>query len=108
MDGEQALRDSELSYRRLFEAAKDGILILDFETGCIRDVNLFWWICWAFRMVKWSEEPSVNSVYSGILSLIERFWSDCSKTVMCGMTTCHSKRGITGTLRWRWWVVTRN
>jgi PAS domain S-box-containing protein len=38
---ENALRASELSYRRLFEAAKDGILILDFETGRITDVNPF-------------------------------------------------------------------
>jgi PAS domain S-box-containing protein len=38
---DQALRASELSYRRLFEAAKDGILILDFETGRITDVNPF-------------------------------------------------------------------
>jgi PAS domain S-box-containing protein len=38
---EQALRASELSYRRLFEAAKDGILILDVETGRITDVNPF-------------------------------------------------------------------
>ena len=38
---EQALRASELSYRRLFETAKDGILILDVETGCITDVNPF-------------------------------------------------------------------
>ena len=38
---EQALRASELSYRRLFEAAKDGILILDVDTGCITDVNPF-------------------------------------------------------------------
>jgi PAS domain S-box-containing protein len=38
---EQALRASELSYRRLFEAAKDGILILDIETGRINDVNPF-------------------------------------------------------------------
>jgi PAS domain S-box-containing protein len=38
---EQAIRASELSYRRLFEAAKDGILILDVETGRIRDVNPF-------------------------------------------------------------------
>ena len=33
------LRASELSYRRLFEAAKDGILILDVDTGRINDVN---------------------------------------------------------------------
>src|ERR1039457_243062 len=38
---EQALRASELSYRRLFEAAKNGILILDVETGRISDVNPF-------------------------------------------------------------------
>src|SRR3984957_3367710 len=38
---EQALRASELSYRRLFEAAKDGILILDVDTGRITDVNPF-------------------------------------------------------------------
>ena len=38
---EQALRASELSYRRLFEAAKDGILILDVNTGRINDVNPF-------------------------------------------------------------------
>jgi PAS domain S-box-containing protein len=37
----QALRASELSYRRLFEAAKDGILILDVDTGRINDVNPF-------------------------------------------------------------------
>lgn len=31
----------ENQYRRLFESAKDGILILDFETGKIMDVNPF-------------------------------------------------------------------
>ena len=35
------LVDSELRYRRLFEAAQDGILILDAETGMITDVNPF-------------------------------------------------------------------
>jgi PAS domain S-box-containing protein len=35
----QALKDSQLRYRRLFEAAQDGILILDAETGLIVDVN---------------------------------------------------------------------
>ena len=38
---EQTLRASELGYRRLFEAAKDGILILDADTGRINDVNPF-------------------------------------------------------------------
>ena len=37
----QAIKESEIRYRRLFEAAQDGILILDAETGMIEDVNPF-------------------------------------------------------------------
>lgn len=40
-DRAQALIASELRYRRLFESAKDGILILDAETGMVVDVNPF-------------------------------------------------------------------
>lgn len=36
-----ALNSSEIRYRRLFESARDGILILDAETGMIKDVNPF-------------------------------------------------------------------
>lgn len=38
---EEALIISETQYRRLFETAQDGILILDAETGQISDVNPF-------------------------------------------------------------------
>lgn len=38
---EESLKISETRYRRLFEAAQDGILILDAETGQISDVNPF-------------------------------------------------------------------
>ena len=38
---EEMLCASEARYRRLFEAAKDGILILDAETGMVVDVNPF-------------------------------------------------------------------
>ena len=37
----EALRLSELRYRRLFETAQDGILILDADSGEIMDVNPF-------------------------------------------------------------------
>jgi PAS domain S-box-containing protein len=40
-EAEQRIRASELSYRRLFEASEDGILILDIDTGRINDVNAF-------------------------------------------------------------------
>lgn len=38
---DKSLKASESRYRRLFESAKDGILILDAETGMITDVNPF-------------------------------------------------------------------
>jgi PAS domain S-box-containing protein len=38
---EEALNATETRYRRLFETAQDGILILDTETGQIVDVNPF-------------------------------------------------------------------
>src|SRR4029078_2254973 len=37
----EAMRISELRYRRLFETAQDGILILDANSGEIIDVNPF-------------------------------------------------------------------
>ena len=40
-DTADALKASELRYRRLFEAARDGILILDSEAGRITDANPF-------------------------------------------------------------------
>jgi PAS domain S-box-containing protein len=38
---EETLKVSEIRYRRLFEAARDGILILDAESGLVLDVNPF-------------------------------------------------------------------
>jgi PAS domain S-box-containing protein len=40
-EADEALIASELRYRRLFETAKDGILILDAGTGMVADVNPF-------------------------------------------------------------------
>jgi two-component system cell cycle sensor histidine kinase/response regulator CckA len=40
-DADDALRASEARYRRLFETAQDGILILDAHSGLITDVNPF-------------------------------------------------------------------
>ena len=40
-EARQALEESEKRYRRLFESAKDGVLILDAETGRVVDVNPF-------------------------------------------------------------------
>ena len=40
-EAEKALEESEVRYRRVFESAKDGILVLDAETGKIIDANPF-------------------------------------------------------------------
>jgi len=52
---ELSLKYSELRYRRLFEAAQDGILILNAETGVITDVNLF-----LIKMLGYSHEEFVG------------------------------------------------
>lgn len=46
---------SELRYRRLFEAAQDGILILNAETGSITDVNPF-----LIELLKFSREEFIG------------------------------------------------
>ncbi|HEX2992054.1 MAG TPA: sensor domain-containing diguanylate cyclase [Anaerolineales bacterium] len=51
----QEIKTSELRYRRLFEAAQDGILILDAATGAITDVNPF-----LIRMLGYSREEFVQ------------------------------------------------
>src|SRR5215212_2881880 len=51
----QKLINSELRYRRLFEAAQDGILILDAETGMIEDVNPY-----LIKMLGYSREEFVK------------------------------------------------
>jgi diguanylate cyclase (GGDEF)-like protein/PAS domain S-box-containing protein len=51
----QKIRTSELRYRRLFEAAQDGILILDAESGAITDVNPF-----LIKMLGYSREEFVE------------------------------------------------
>ena len=38
---DKALKDSETRYRRLFETAQDGVLILDADSGEVTDVNPF-------------------------------------------------------------------
>jgi PAS domain S-box-containing protein len=51
----EALQASELRYRRLFEAAKDGVLILDADSGEIVDVNPF-----LLKLIGFSHEEIVG------------------------------------------------
>jgi diguanylate cyclase (GGDEF)-like protein/PAS domain S-box-containing protein len=51
-----SMEDSEIRYRRLFEAAQDGILILDAKTGMIEDVNPY-----LIKMLGYSREEFIKS-----------------------------------------------
>ena len=55
-DAPDAMRSSEAQYRRLFETAQDGILILDAHTGLIIDVNPF-----LIRLLDYSREEFIGS-----------------------------------------------
>lgn len=52
---QEALKASEVRYRRLFETAQDGILLLDANTGRITDVNPF-----LIKMLGYSHEEFVG------------------------------------------------
>ena len=53
---QKALIESELRYRRLFDAAQDGILIVDFTTSLITDVNPF-----LLKLLGYSREEVVGN-----------------------------------------------
>ncbi|HSB79623.1 MAG TPA: EAL domain-containing protein [Candidatus Methylomirabilis sp.] len=53
--GVSALKESEIRYRRLFETAQDGILILDHQTGAITDVNPY-----LIKMLEYSRKELVR------------------------------------------------
>jgi PAS domain S-box-containing protein len=55
IQAEKNLKVSEVRYRRLFEAAQDGILILEAETGKIVDVNPF-----LIEMLDYSREEFIG------------------------------------------------
>src|ERR1017187_1086605 len=66
----QGLRASELSYRRLSEAAEDGILILEADTGRINDVNPF-----LIKLLGLSHSEMVGKTV-GELSPFKDIWSN--------------------------------
>ena len=58
---EAIVKSSDFSYRRLFETAREGILILDAETGQIVDVNPF-----LIEMLGYSKEEFLDKKLWGI------------------------------------------
>ena len=71
----KALIPSEIRYRRLFESAKDGIIILDAKTGMVVDVNPF-----LIDLLGYSKESFIKKIiweigfFKDILNNKEKFW----------------------------------
>src|SRR3972149_1707108 len=107
---EPSLKDSELRYRRLFEAAQDGILILDAETGMITDVNPF-----LIKMLGYSREEFVEKKLweVGAFKDIEasKLSRPCRRMNIFATKTCRSERRTAGWLVWNssvmsiWWAA---
>src|SRR5664279_2030768 len=71
---EEKLKASEVRYRRLFESAKDGILILDWETGKIIDVNPFLVNLLGFSKVEFVEKEIWEiGFFKDVAANVEKF-----------------------------------
>jgi len=88
---EVALHDSELRYRRLFEAAKDGVLILDAETGMVVDVNPFLIELLGLSREQFLQKKVWNLDSSRTSSPIRPTSWNCSRRDTSAMRTCRSK-----------------
>lgn len=82
---QEELVTSELRYRRLFETAKDGILILDAETGKIVDVNPFLIDLLGYSKKSFQKNQSGKSALFKILLKTKINSGNCSKVNMSGM-----------------------
>ena len=66
-NNESNIAESELRYRRLFETAQDGILILDFDTGLIKDANPF-----IINLLGYSREELIDKELWEIGAIIDK------------------------------------
>ncbi|MFA5181569.1 MAG: sigma 54-interacting transcriptional regulator [Syntrophales bacterium] len=92
---EEALESSETRYRRLFETAQDGILIIDGETGQISEVNPF-----LEEMLGYSHEDFLRkklwdiATFKDMEALKAAFWKLQSKGYFrCNNLTLETKDG---------------
>jgi len=67
MTNPNASQELNLRYRRLFETAQDGILILDFETGKIQDVNPY-----LIEMLGYTKEELVGKELWEIGAMVDK------------------------------------
>jgi PAS domain-containing protein len=88
---EDTLHVSEIRYRRLFEAARDGILILDAVTHQITDVNPFMVELLGYTRDEFLGKDSGTSACSWMRPPVGRRFAPCRRPALSGTRTCRSK-----------------
>ena len=93
-----ALTVSELRYRRLFEAARDGILILDSETDRITDANPF--------MAELLGYPREEFIGKETVRSSPRLKSRAANNPLRAMGDCVTRRPSCRRMcTWQWWPL---
>jgi PAS domain S-box-containing protein len=97
-----ALEVSEIRYRRLFEAAKDGILILDPDTRQITDANPF-----IAELLGYSREEMIGKELFEIGLLKDEEASrapfeNCERTISSVTKICRSNQKRAGAMKSKW------
>ena len=88
---EPSLKDSEIRYRRLFETAQDGILILDAKTGMIEDVNPYLIKTLGYSLEEFVEKNSGKSARLRILKPARMPSKHCRRKNTFATKTCRLK-----------------
>ena len=97
---EEQVIASELRYRRLFEAARDGILILDAETGVVKDVNPFLVEMLGIRAEEIIGKELWELGFSRTLLQTRPTSRNCNSKGTYATKTCRWRPGVGGNSRW--------
>ncbi|KAA0256737.1 MAG: PAS domain-containing protein [Chloroflexi bacterium] len=94
MTNVKKIKTSELRYRRLFEAAQDGILILDAKTGPIEDINPY-----LITMLGYSREEFVEKKIGDVGAFQDVEASKETFEILQDKETSAPRQGLTSTQR---------
>jgi len=97
---EEALQVSEIRYRRLFETAQDGILILDADTGQITDVNPFLLAMLGYTQEYFIGKKLWKSVPLKMLKHLRLPSQNCKVKDMSATSIYHLKQEMGDTSMW--------
>ena len=99
--GLEALRNSEASYRAIFEAVEDAVFVHDWDTGAVLDLNARACEAWGYsreQMIGWTIERFGSTEHPYTVEEAKA-WVDRAKQGEYPLFTWHRRRSD-GSLRW--------